>query len=269
MTEFDVLAPPKAAQLPILAPKWALDSPSDREAALAVCEAIAFGRSMADIERDPALPPRDLFISWLMRDPSLALAFHRAREMSSYVLEDEALELLRGRLTNPGSSVEIRAADLFVQQLRWSAGKRNPGVYSDKAAVSVTVPVQINTTLDMGPAGPGTGTKEFPNIYELKAELVQELDLPDADEVRSPDLIEPPPAPRLRSKTKKRILIPKARAAETAAERDERLRKTKLAMEERASRELTKKKRRLEQAEYQNRKRREETVRLNARDPQR
>ncbi len=207
---------------------WTLDTPPDRRLGLAYCEALAFGRTLADIETDPGLPPRDLFLLWVMKDPELAAAFARAREMSSYTLEDEALHLLRLKTKDAKSMVELRAVDLLVQQIRWSAAKRNAQVFSEKAAVNVTVPIQINTSLDMGAGGASNSTKEFPNIYEIEAkhvrEEVREQEGPEIPTREAPGGVRDRlrAVPRTRRKktgpTGKRILQP--RAALTIADRE-------------------------------------------------
>src|SRR5690606_40975882 len=58
----------------------------------------------------------------------------------------------------------------------------NPQVFSDKAQVNVTVPIQINTTLDMGDTG-AQGTAQFPNIYEMRATVGVEVDTPNGQVV--------------------------------------------------------------------------------------
>lgn len=246
------------SRLPAVVPKlreWSLDTPVDTPAALAYCEAIAFGRQLSEIEREAHLPPAAVFMVWVMRSPAIAQAFAQAREASAYMMEDEALRLLRELVADPGDKEKIRAVDLYTQQLWRSIGKRNPGVFSDKAAVNVTVPVQITTSLDMGgdKAGGGSGTKQFPNIYDLDASQVVEV-----PQAREPETAAVDPetgagasvaqVSRLRrskrkARTKlataggKRILIPKPRAAETAAERELRLAAEQQAAERRRERD--------------------------------
>lgn len=246
--------PGVGSRLPVVPRKWTLDAPLHQDFALAYCEGIAFGRTLGAIETDPGMPPKDLFLLWVMKHPEITLAFTRARELSAYSLEDDALHLLRSRLEKPGTATELRAADLLVQQIRWSAGKRNPQVFSEKAAVNVSVPIQINTSLDMGGGGLATSTKEFPNIYELKADLVQEIERPEpSGEGRA---IEAPPdtyagvrdvraAPVPKGKgdrrfgSQKRVLVP--RVALTLAEREAQVAaRVKLAAQKAANLEARK-----------------------------
>lgn len=145
---------------------------------MAVLEAVVQGKTLEEAGVNAA------FLLRVAASPDLSVVYAKAREMSSYALEEEALGRLRAAVAsgNP-SSTALRAIDLLAQQLRWSAIKRNPNVYSEKAAVNVTVPIAIHTSLDLG-AGIGSGTKEFPNIYEAKVEVAREVPLADLDPER-------------------------------------------------------------------------------------
>lgn len=150
--------------------KWAN---FDITAARRALEAVALGKSLLEIEQDPSLPPAKVFMQWVMLYPDMARHYSIARELSGFMLEEEALYLARYIRLNPAkTALEQKAIELLVNQLRWSAGKRNPGVFSDKAALNVTVPIQINTSLDLG-SEQKSGTKEFPNIYDMTANLDQ------------------------------------------------------------------------------------------------
>jgi hypothetical protein len=153
-------------------------SPAD----FAVIEQLALGRDLTTLQNEGLAP--DGWLLRVMKDPELARFYAAAREMSAYSLEEEAIARLRRAAEAPKKLVqgELRAIEALVGQLRWSAAKRNPNVFSEKAAVHVTVPIQINTSLDMGEAQ-SQGTAQFPNIYEvgtarptiLDAEVVQEV----------------------------------------------------------------------------------------------
>lgn len=147
--------------------------PVDHEIGLQVLERLAVGRSLAEIAEVPGMPSKETFLVWVMQSPALAQAYAKAREVSSYAMEDEALTLLRRMKENEVMTApKAKALDLLVQQLRWSAEKRNPLTYSRQNNVNLQIPVQINTNLDLGDHKAGGGTSEFPNIYELTAETV-------------------------------------------------------------------------------------------------
>lgn len=164
----------------------ALDAPVDLTAGMEVIERLTVGQDLATIERFPHLPAKETFLLWLVKEPQLALAYAKAREISAYALEEEALSLLRQLKGQPLTPAQAKGMDMLVQQLRWSAEKRNPGVFSKQAAVAVQIPIQINTSLDLGEQGPGAGTAEFPNIYELKADAIQVVDIPEEGEPAKP-----------------------------------------------------------------------------------
>lgn len=150
----------------------------DLTAARLTLECVALGKSLFEIERDPGFPPAKTFIQWVMTYPDLARAYTVARELSGFMLEEEALFLAREVRRNPENTLALKAAEVLINHLKWAAGKRNPSVFSDKASVNVTVPIQINTTLDLGQAVSGA-TKDFPNIYEISAELDKVVPLED------------------------------------------------------------------------------------------
>ena len=121
-----------------------------------------------------------------------------------------------------------RKLESYVGQLRWSAAKRNPQVFSERSNVNVTVPIQINTSLPMGGEGIGGGTTDFPNIYELKADVVREVDEPTVEEALESQA-EARKQRRALPATKKRILVPKKRPGETEVEAEARVEAEKLA----------------------------------------
>ena len=193
---------------------------------------VSQGYTLLEIERMEGMPPAATFAQWLVSTPPLALAYAKARETSSFTMEDEALALTRAAKDRSDlSSAQLKALDLHVNQLRWSATKRNPQVYSEKAAVSMVVPVQINTTLDMGGANT-LGTPDHPNIYELKA--VNTAALTDEAGVGA-EVQETPPRPKRLTRAQrarrklalpppKLLLTPEERAE---AERERELRRMK------------------------------------------
>jgi hypothetical protein len=144
-----------------------LAPPPDIEIGLQVIERLAVGRSLDEIGAQKGFPSKETFLIWLIQSPPLAQAFAKAREVSGYALEEEALALLRGLKDEVMTAPKAKAIDMLVQQLRWSAEKRNPSVYSRQNNVNVQIPVQITTSLDLGEMKTGVGTAEFPNIYEL------------------------------------------------------------------------------------------------------
>ncbi len=147
--------------------------------ALQICEKIAEGMTLSAICEQEGMPHRQTFNRWVVNNPDLTRAYSAARELSSYAMEEEALDLARAIRTLPEiSSQLVRAYDIGMNQLRWSAMRRNPQVFSEKAAIKITVPIQINTGLDLGGTSASGGTKDYPNIYEVDAEVTEVVDDP-------------------------------------------------------------------------------------------
>lgn len=147
------------------------------ELALAICERIAHGETLRSITQRPEFPSQSTVQRWVIAYPKFADAYHSARELSSYALEDEALDNARLIRMSPGDSAKVRAFDVAINQLRWSASRRNPRVYSERAAVQITVPIQIVTSMNLDAGTPvDKGTAEDPNsIYDIAATLEQEM----------------------------------------------------------------------------------------------
>lgn len=99
------------------------------------------------------------------------------------------------------NGTQVRAFEVAMNQLRWSATRRDPARYGERANTVVRVPIQINTTLDLGDDTAG-GTTEHPNIYGLEARVTTEV-TPGGDKpLVGPDHIQ-------RSKKGKLILKPR------------------------------------------------------------
>lgn len=147
--------------------RWATQY--DQDLALAIVEELAQGRLLRDILRKEGMPHRNTFHRWVIQNPPLAKAYNAALVISAHSLEEDALALAQAlQSRKPKDKALIAAWQVAMQQLRWSASRRDPAKYGDKAPVSVQVPIQINTTLDLGAEGAAT-TPDHPNVYGLKA----------------------------------------------------------------------------------------------------
>ncbi len=138
------------------------------ELALRICEHVASGQTLKEVCTGTGMPNRTSFWRWVMLYKDVAVAYQAARELSAQALEEEALTMAR-RLSAPNnfSTVKVRAFDIAMQQLRWSATRRDPSKYGQKAKETITVPIQINTTLDLGGAN-----ADGQGIYTIVAEIV-------------------------------------------------------------------------------------------------
>lgn len=149
------------------------------QVALEMVERVSAGETISGMcsEEGSKFPSRQTFNNWVVKYPDLARAYHAARELSATSFEEEAIDLARYIKNNPESSTMVRAYEVAMNQLRWSAARRDPGKFGDKTNVSIRVPVQINTVLDLGgTSGPTLTQGQDPNIYTLQARVEQVLE---------------------------------------------------------------------------------------------
>lgn len=129
--------------------------PFDKEAMEKVCSLIAEGNTLTKIcGTDDGLPYRQTIYHWIITEPEAARMWATARELSAHVIEEQALDLAV-EMTDPNflqkyPKEQSHTLNYALQQLRWSAGRRNPRSYSDKLPPSAAVAVQINTTFPLG-----------------------------------------------------------------------------------------------------------------------
>lgn len=145
--------------------------------ALEICELVAGGATLRQI-----LAPGEGFVStdtfrrWRLQQPELARAYHEARVISSFEFEEESIDMLREIRANPGSAQRVRAFDVAMNHLRWVAARRNPQTFSEKAAIKITVPIQINTNLDLGePSLHLDKDRDGNSIYKVEAVIQEEV----------------------------------------------------------------------------------------------
>lgn len=152
----------------------------DLQMSLEICEDVAGGKTLTQAcgPKTPGRVVPSTFLRWCITIPELGAAFKLAREISGHMLEDEALDMARKlpELSGPAPemSAKIRALDVAMGQLRWSAGKRHPREYGDKAQTTFTVPIQINTSIPLE-MGKGLGPQELADLSrEARGEFVVE-----------------------------------------------------------------------------------------------
>lgn len=158
-----------------------------------IVERLAGGELLRDIlVKGSGLPSPQTFRRWVANNPSLAKAYTASIQLSAASLEEEALDMGRRIAHRPKDGTTVRATEVAMNQLRWSAARRDPHRYGDRGNQQVVVPIQINTTLDLGNETAG-GTTEHPNIYELQGTVTRDApDTNDTGPVIHPD---PPKRP--------------------------------------------------------------------------
>lgn len=146
----------------------------DAGAALRVCEAIAGGKKLTEALQEPGTPSRPTWYRWLMLYPELNKAYEAARQISAEAFEDDLLAMV-DVLKNDQldmSKLLVQRYQIAMVQLRWSAEHRNPAKFGNKQEIQVQIPIQINTTLDLGQGK--TSTDVIGNIYDITAVVQQE-----------------------------------------------------------------------------------------------
>lgn len=121
------------------------------EIALQIVERVAEGETVNQIcAKGTGMPHPTTFKRWIVNHPDLARAMDAARKLSAQAIEEEALDAARliGKAQKDGT--HVRAIEVMLNQLRWSMERRDPAQFGTKAPVNIRVPIQINTTLEMG-----------------------------------------------------------------------------------------------------------------------
>jgi len=140
------------------------------ELAIRICEEIAEqGNVRKALENVSGAPTRNTWYRWLLLYPDLKAAQDRARELSAQSMEDTMLEKV-DQLLDKAIDVPKALLDrysLALQQLRWSAQRRDPKLYGEKADMRIVVPIQIITDLNLGQDGGKVVNSE--NVYEIRA----------------------------------------------------------------------------------------------------
>lgn len=165
----------------------------DPNIALDIVERIADGELLSKItakDAEPLTITKQTFLRWVSTVPELAKAYAAAMQVSAHSFEEKAIDKAERVAANPGSPQNVSAASLLISQYRWSAARRNPTRYSDKGNTQIVVPINIHTSLDLGP-GNRTDTVEVPDIYTIS--IPQKEEAEDAEFTELPSGSEPEP----------------------------------------------------------------------------
>lgn len=139
--------------------------------ALDIVERIADGELLSKITAPDAVPltiTKATFLRWVSTVPELQTAYAAAVQISAHAFEEKAIDKAERTALAPGSPQNVSAASLLISQYRWSAARRNPTKYSDKGNTQIVVPININTTLDLGSSDKQGRDVEVPDIYTIK-----------------------------------------------------------------------------------------------------
>jgi len=103
------------------------------ELAMLICQKVAEGATMSQLDSDPEIPPLHIIQHWRRAQPMFDAELKLARKQRADVYHDRVAEIARnaGEM-NYGSREEIAGAKLAADQYRWLAEKGNPDAYGNK-----------------------------------------------------------------------------------------------------------------------------------------
>lgn len=141
------------------------------EIAEAICVKIASGETLEEISRETGFPARGTVYRWLARYPKFYDAYERAREVSAQSLEEEALLMARNlKNANDFSGTKVQAYNIAMQQLRWSASRRDKARYGQQMPTAAPLMIQINSSLNLDPAVQANDVAK--SVYTIEAIVV-------------------------------------------------------------------------------------------------
>jgi hypothetical protein len=98
---------------------------------------IADGESLRSICRQEGMPATSAFFAWMAKDPLLQEQYARAREAGADADAEDVTDIGKRTLTG---EFDPAAARVAIDALKWAAGKKQPKVYGDKAAIEHSGP---------------------------------------------------------------------------------------------------------------------------------
>jgi len=153
--------------------------------ALEIVEQIAEGKLLREIcTPENNMPHKSTFNRWVATQPELTKAYLAAKELSALSFEEEAIHMARELVKDPGTAQRVGAANLAVNQFRWSASRRDPRNYGERGNTNIVVPIHIETSLDMGQGTSGT-TVDMPDIYTITVEPEEVKDVSLLDTLKA------------------------------------------------------------------------------------
>lgn len=154
--------------------------------ALEVVERVSNGDLLQNITKKPFPITKGTFLQWVSSVPELQKAYLTAKKLSAMSFEEKAIHAAEQLIVKGAGKDLIAATNTLISQYRWTATRRDPTTYSDKGNTNIVVPVNINTTLDMG-----NGDKvEDNSIYTLKVGAPIDADYTEIEEEIAPEASE-------------------------------------------------------------------------------
>lgn len=141
----------------------------DPKLVLEILERVADGETLTNIcKAVPGMPHPQTLRRWMVQYPEFGKAYGVAIQASATSLEDEALDAAREIARKQKDGTSVRAVEVKLGQLRWSMERRDPGKYGTRNQISVKVPVQIITPIDLNMGS----AESIPDIYTLEAKTI-------------------------------------------------------------------------------------------------
>jgi hypothetical protein len=158
-----------------------------KDIAIRFLDLVSEGKTLVEIAAEPNMPTRQTLYRWLAIYKEFNQAYKAAKQMSAVAFEDKALAIAKHIEDNPElTGTRITGLKEAMVQYRWSAARRDPAQYGGATPTTqVTVPVQINTTLDLASDTEGKDGYSFTARAVVPVEGA-ETD-PEDDMVEGPD----------------------------------------------------------------------------------
>lgn len=103
------------------------------ELAMLVCQKVAEGATLAQLDKDPDIPPLHIIQHWRRAQPMFDAELRLARKQRADVYHDRVAEIAENAANmGYGSREELAGAKLAADQYRWLAEKGNPDAYGNK-----------------------------------------------------------------------------------------------------------------------------------------
>lgn len=122
------------------------------ELAAAICERIARGETLAQIEREADMPSAQTIRIWCRDNADFRSQYTRAREEQADAFADEIVDAARA--ASDGESAAV--ARVRVDALKCIAAKRQPKKYGDSTKLEVSGELNVKRVVLQGPKPPGT-----------------------------------------------------------------------------------------------------------------
>jgi hypothetical protein len=102
-----------------------------------ICDEIAYGRSLQQIQRDPGMPPMQTVMRWLEANEQFRDQYARAREKQADHYAAEIVEIA-------DTEEDPQKARVRIDARKWVASKLRPKAYGERVEQHMTGELTIN-----------------------------------------------------------------------------------------------------------------------------